>query len=70
MSLRPAHSLVQRIFFANYFCGVLAIGLSIEATLQQGFPLNGSFYYIAIFAVTVLYYTKAYIQETSALLPI
>ncbi len=66
MSLQSANSLVQRIFFANYFCGICAIGLSIEASLQQSFPLNSLFYYATLFAVTVLYYTIAYIQETSA----
>lgn len=66
MSLRSANSLVQSIFFANYFYGICTIGLSIEAALQQRFPLNDVFYYIALFAVTVLYYTKAYVQETSA----
>ncbi len=64
MSLRSRNALVHIIFFGNYFYGICAIGLSIEAALQQGFPLDSVFYYIALFAVTVLYYTKAYVQET------
>ena len=58
-------SVIQSIFFGNYFYGILAIVLSIEASLQQNFPLNDWLFYIAIFAATVVYYTKAYVSETS-----
>lgn len=34
--------------------------LSIEASLQQEFPLNDPYYYIIAFLLTVVYYTKAY----------
>ena len=56
---------MQGIFFGNYFYGLCTIGLSIEAALQQRFPLNSLGYYAAVFCVTILYYTKAYIQETT-----
>jgi len=66
MPFKPANYLVQLIFFGNYFYGLCTIGLSIEAELQQRFPLNEWYYYVLLYAVTVLYYTKAYIDETSA----
>lgn len=39
--------------------------LSIEAALQQMFPLNDVYYYISVFLFTVLYYTKAYLSAGS-----
>ena len=60
---------VHAFFFSNYFYGICAIALSIEATLQQGFPFNSLQYYIFCFAVTVLYYTRAYITERPSVDP-
>jgi hypothetical protein len=51
------------IFYGNYFYGLCAVALSIEATLQQNFPLNSVYYFIAVFCVTVVYYSRAYIIE-------
>lgn len=43
-----------------------AVGLSVEATLQQHYPLNNTLYYVLVFLGTVLYYSLAYIKtETS-----
>lgn len=39
--------------------------LSIEASLQLGYGLNSVAYYILAFAATSLYYTHAYIAETT-----
>lgn len=50
------------IFFGNYFYGLCAVALSIEASLQQGFRLNNLLFYLLVFFGTVVYYTKAYIQ--------
>jgi len=36
------------------------VALSIEASLQQGFALNRSIYYVVLFCTTVIYYTYAY----------
>lgn len=55
--------IIAYIFFSNYFYGLCAIALSIEASLQQRIPLNSLSFYIFIFAITALYYTKAYITE-------
>lgn len=67
--LRSQKGVIKFIFFSNYFYGLCAVALSIEASLQQRFPLNAFPYYLFSFALTVLYYTRAYItgekKETS-----
>lgn len=60
--MRYKNGIIKAIFFGNYFYGLCAITLSIEAALQQSIPLNSFNYYIALFAVTTLYYTYAYIS--------
>lgn len=60
MRVGPA---LKLLFFGNYFYGVCAIALAIEASLQQRYPLNGLLFYLALFGVTTWYYTKAYITE-------
>ncbi len=59
------NGLIKFLFFGNYFYGCCAIGLSMEASLQQISPLNSIPYYILVFSATVLYYTHAYIAEPS-----
>jgi hypothetical protein len=61
--MKRFNTLAELIFFGNYFYGICAVALTIEASLQQRYPLNGFLYYLAVFACTVLYYTKAYITE-------
>jgi 4-hydroxybenzoate polyprenyltransferase len=61
--LKVNKPLIAYIFFSNYFYGLCAVALSIEASLQQRIPLNSLSFYVFIFAVTALYYTKAYITE-------
>jgi 4-hydroxybenzoate polyprenyltransferase len=56
-------TLVAYIFFSNYFYGLCAVALAVEASLQQRIPLNSVSFYIFIFSVTALYYTRAYISE-------
>ncbi len=53
--------LIRSLFFGNYFYGICAIALSVEASLQQHISLNSQLYYLFVFAATVLYYTHAYI---------
>jgi hypothetical protein len=60
--LSAIHPLIRFTFFGNYFYGLCVVALSIEATLQQGFPLGHPLYFLAVFACTVLYYTYAYIH--------
>lgn len=61
--LKVNKPIIAYIFFSNYFYGLCAVALSIEASLQQLIPLNSLSFYIFIFALTALYYTKAYITE-------
>ncbi|MBC7425864.1 MAG: hypothetical protein H7321_04955 [Bacteroidia bacterium] len=56
---------IKLIFFGNYFYGICAVALTIEATLQQHYPLNDVFYFLAVFASATLYYIKAYISEST-----
>jgi hypothetical protein len=56
---------VKFIFFGNYFYGLCAIVLAIEATLQQNFTFNHPLFYILLFIATVLYYTRAYISDNT-----
>lgn len=48
------------IFFGNYFVGLLAVALTIEATVQLQVPFNSLAYYILLFLAPVVYYTYAY----------
>jgi len=57
------NSLIKSFFYGNYFYGLCAVALSIEAILQQMFPLNHVLYFFAVFCVTVVYYSRAYITE-------
>jgi hypothetical protein len=58
-------SAVKTFFFGNYFYGVCAVALSIEANLQQQYPLNDSYYYVLVFTLTTWFYTIAYITDPS-----
>lgn len=57
------NGLIRLLFFGNYFYGFCAIGLSIEASLQQHAHLNSISYYVFVCTATILYYTHAYIAE-------
>lgn len=61
------NGLTRSLFFGNYFYGICTVALSIEATLQQLYPLSSFVYYLFVFAATVLYYTHAYIAEPAFL---
>lgn len=63
VSIYKKHTLTEHIFYSNCFYGICAVGLSIEASLQQRFPLNPFYYYLLTFAATVLYYTYPYARK-------
>lgn len=58
--------LIRFVFFSNYFLGLLAILLSVEASSQLGLPFNSPAYYVCLFSWTVVYYTTAYVVPKSA----
>lgn len=62
----PLKQIVSWIFYGNYFYGLCIVALSIEAALQQRYPLNSSLYHAIVFLVTVLYYTTAYLPGKHA----
>ncbi len=57
---------VKTIFFSNFFYGICAVALSVEAALQQGVPLNNIWYYLCCFAATVLFYNYPYARLNNA----
>ena len=61
--VKSSEKLFNTFFFGNYFYGICAVALSIEASLQQGFQLHHPFWYMLLFAGTVIYYTIAYLHE-------
>lgn len=64
---RPWQSFIRFFFFGNYFYGICAVALSIEASLQQQSGINPFLYYCLIFFSTIVFYTKAYLSETNSI---
>lgn len=51
------------LFYSNFFYGICTVALSIEATLQQHFPLTRWYYYAVVLLATVLYYNYPYARQ-------
>ncbi|WP_442587876.1 hypothetical protein ACSBL2_17675 [Pedobacter sp. AW31-3R] len=58
--------LIKFIFFGNYFIGLLAVALTVEATLQLQMPFNSMSYYAMLFIAPIVYYTYAYMGATNS----
>nr|WP_199157891.1 hypothetical protein [Pedobacter sp. ASV2] len=54
------NKIVRFIFFGNYFVGILAVALTIEATQQLRLPYNSLNYFALLFLAPIIYYTYAY----------
>ncbi len=54
---------IRSVLFGNYYYGLCAIALTLEASFQQSISLNSLPYYLLIYSGTVVYYTHAYIAE-------
>ena len=67
MAAIRGNQLIRFIFFGNYFYGLCAVALAIEASLQQNYPINKALFYILVFSATVLYYSKAYMTTETSL---
>ncbi|QNL48618.1 hypothetical protein H8S90_17760 [Olivibacter sp. SDN3] len=52
--------LIKFFFFGNIFVALLAVALSLEATIQLALPFNSTAYYLILFSATLAYYTYAY----------
>jgi hypothetical protein len=59
---------INFIFYGNYFYGLCAVALAVEAGLQQQVPLNHWLFYTILFLVTVVYYTIPYREEKKGLI--
>lgn len=57
------NNLRDYIFFGNFFYGMCATALSIEAAYQMQIPLNNWIFYVVLFSASIVYYTYAYISE-------
>jgi hypothetical protein len=57
-------SVIKSIFFGNYFYGLCVVFLSIETLVQLKLPVQECSFFVLIFLVTVVYYTKAYTSYT------
>jgi hypothetical protein len=51
---------LRAFFLGNWFYGVCAVALSVEAALQQLLPVPGVLEHALLFCATVLFYTHAY----------
>lgn len=51
---------IRSIFFGNYFVGILAVCLTIEACLQLTLPFPSLVYFALLFISPTVYYTYAY----------
>lgn len=51
---------IKSIFFANYFVGILAVFLTLEACLQLALPFPSFAYFALLFISPTVYYTYAY----------
>ncbi|MBC6109123.1 hypothetical protein ACFOG5_12585 [Pedobacter fastidiosus] len=54
------NKIIRFIFFGNYFVGLLAVALTLEATQQLRLPYNSLNYFLLLFLAPTIYYTYAY----------
>lgn len=47
-------------FYGNWFIGLCAVALGVEAAMQQQVPLNGPWYHAIVFLACVAFYNHAY----------
>lgn len=59
------NAFVNFIFYGNYFYGICTLALCVEASLQHMLTLNSWLFYVLVFSCTIVYYTKAYMTDTS-----
>jgi len=66
MNLSASNYLQQAVryfFFGNFFYGFCAVALSVEALVQQGFPMVPFQYLMILFPGSVLFYNLAYLKS-------
>lgn len=61
--MKSLSHLVKAFVFGNYFYGICAVALAVEATLQQELNWLSCKFYVGIFISVVLFYTHTYLRE-------
>lgn len=51
---------MRALFYGNWFIGLCAVALGLEAALQQRVPLNGLWYHAIVYMACVAFYNHAY----------
>lgn len=51
---------MRGFFYGNWFIGLCAVALGVEAAMQQQVPLNGPWYHAIVFLACVAFYNHAY----------
>lgn len=57
--------IINTIFYGNYFYGLCAVALAIEAAVQQHYPMPDVLCLVLIFILPLLYYTQIYLDAHS-----
>ncbi|WP_316739801.1 hypothetical protein [Pedobacter aquatilis] len=60
------NKIIRFIFFGNYFVGILAVALTLEATQQLRLPYNSINYFLLLFLAPTIYYTYAYSKVSTS----
>ena len=56
---------MRGFFYGNWFIGLCAVALGMEAAVQQQTPLNGPWYHVMVFLACVAFYNHAYRELAS-----
>lgn len=56
-------SILKAVFFGNYFYGICAVALALEATFQQELHVLSWLFYTGLFFAVVFYYTQTYLGD-------
>ncbi len=51
---------MRGFFYGNWFIGLCAVALGVEAAMQQEVPLNGVWYHALVYVACVVFYNHAY----------
>ena len=63
MGISRKKVILESIFYSNYFYGLAAVILSVEAILQQRFPVSDPGFLLWVMCSTTLFYTYPYIRK-------
>jgi hypothetical protein len=58
------NNFVRTFYYSNFFYGLCSVALCIETNLQHGISLNSTRFYLLVFLLTVVYYSRIYYQSS------